>query len=47
MTRNTGPWGAGWPSGSDRTGFGKIVVEFGNENWNSLFRPAELPKPEA
>ena len=30
-----------------RDGFAEIVVEFGNENWNSLFRPAGLARPEA
>ncbi len=26
-------------------GFGEIVVEFGNENWNALFRPAGIADP--
>lgn len=28
-----------------RDGFAEIVVEFGNENWNAIFRPAGLQKP--
>jgi hypothetical protein len=27
--------------------FEEIVVEFGNENWNQLFRPAGIPDPRA
>jgi hypothetical protein len=26
-------------------GFGELVVEFGNENWNALFRPAGIADP--
>lgn len=28
-------------------GFSEIVVEFGNENWNPVFRPAGIPDPNA
>jgi len=28
-------------------GFGEILLEFGNENWNELFRPAGIPDPRA
>src|SRR5581483_10391832 len=28
-------------------GFTEIAVEFGNENWNSLFRFAAIPDPRA
>ena len=34
--RALGRYLAGWP------GFDEIVVEFGNENWNPLFRPAGI-----
>ncbi|MBI3795411.1 MAG: hypothetical protein HY268_00365, partial [Deltaproteobacteria bacterium] len=27
--------------------FSEILVEFGNENWNPLFRPAGIPDPQA
>jgi hypothetical protein len=27
--------------------FSEIVVEFGNENWNPMFRPASIPDPTA
>lgn len=30
---------------ADQYGFGEIVVEFGNENWNTLFRPAGIGDP--
>lgn len=32
---------------SRQFGFSEIVVEFGNENWNQLFRPAGIPDPAA
>ncbi len=32
-------------SESRRYGFSEVVVEFGNENWNQLFRPAGVPNP--
>jgi hypothetical protein len=31
----------------DVASFPEILVEFGNENWNSLFRPAGIPDPIA
>jgi hypothetical protein len=30
---------------AETDGFEEIVVEFGNENWNMLFRPAGIPNP--
>lgn len=30
---------------ADQYGFGEILVEFGNENWNTLFRPAGIAHP--
>ena len=29
----------------DRYGFSEILVEFGNENWNTIFRPGGIPNP--
>jgi hypothetical protein len=29
------------------TGFREVLLEFGNENWNGLFRPAGIPDPAA
>jgi len=34
-----------WHAGTDL--FEEVVVEFGNENWNQLFRPAGIPDPRA
>ncbi|MEP7338944.1 MAG: hypothetical protein ABI977_14510 [Acidobacteriota bacterium] len=34
-----------WHAGPDR--FEEVLVEFGNENWNQLFRPAGIPDPRA
>lgn len=34
-------------SRSGKGRFEEIVVEFGNENWNQLFRPAGIPDPRA
>ncbi|HEX5229001.1 MAG TPA: hypothetical protein VFW44_14885 [Bryobacteraceae bacterium] len=30
---------------ANATGFGEVLLEFGNENWNGLFRPAGIPDP--
>lgn len=32
---------------ADRFAFDEIIVEFGNENWNQLFRPAGIPERRA
>ncbi len=32
---------------ADTSRFDEVLVEFGNENWNSIFRPAGIPNPEA
>lgn len=39
--------GAYLRSAADRYGFGEIFVEFGNENWNTIFRPGGIPDPSA
>lgn len=39
--------GAYLSSAATKWGFSEIVVEFGNENWNPLFRPAGIPNPTA
>jgi hypothetical protein len=31
---------------SARDHFAEVVIEFGNENWNPLFRPAGIPDPQ-
>jgi len=35
-----------WLSGR-AAGFNEVLVEFGNENWNALFRPAGIPEAAA
>jgi hypothetical protein len=35
-----------WLSGS-AAGFNEVLLEFGNENWNAIFRPAGIPDPAA
>jgi hypothetical protein len=32
-----------WHAGSDK--FEEVLIEFGNENWNGIFRPAGIPDP--
>ncbi len=41
--RNAGAWLSAMRS---RYGFEEVVIEFGNENWNELFRPAGILSPE-
>jgi len=40
-------FGAALMNAARRHGFREIIVEFGNENWNPLFRPAGFLAPEA
>ena len=40
-------FGAYLSTAADRFGFGEIFVEFGNENWNTIFRPGGIPNPVA
>ena len=39
--------GAYLRSAADQYGFGEIFVEFGNENWNTIFRPGGIPDQSA
>ena len=41
--RQLGAWLA---ASIDRHGFEEVIVEFGNENWNAIFRPAGIQHPE-
>ena len=41
--RQLGAWLAGRIS---EHGFEEVIVEFGNENWNAIFRPAGIQDPE-
>jgi len=34
-------------SAADKFGFREIIIEFGNENWNTIFRPGGIPDPAA
>ena len=40
-------FGAYLSAAADQFGFTEISVEFGNENWNSIFRPAGIPDAAA
>ncbi len=42
-----GQLGAYLNAGEGNWNFHEVLVEFGNENWNMLFRPAGIPEPVA